>query len=247
MVKWFAQLRYAWRRHGAIGLIWLAGYNGAHLIRGLARRRHRPSPTDLFDEEHGTDTGGLRSIASLDVIASPVARYAVHYEPSSAQLVRAQLDKLEIDAARFTFIDFGSGKGRVLFIAAGYPFRDVVGIEFSRELHETALRNIAVLTPDIARAGNVRCINADAASVELPQCDLVCYLNNPFGPPVITRLAERLAAHHRDYGHRIIVIYVDPRHREVFEKAGTFTILDESSTALILVTAASFDSTEIER
>src|SRR5437667_9206569 len=106
MVEWRAGLKYAWSRHGASGLVWLAAFNIWHLLTRLPRW---PLRADPFDEEHGTETSGIRHIASLDVLGSPSARYAVHYEPSSGQLVHAQLDKLTIDAARFTFTDFGSG------------------------------------------------------------------------------------------------------------------------------------------
>jgi hypothetical protein len=45
-----------------------------------------------------------------------------------------------------------------------------------------------------------------------------------------------LAAHHKHYGYRIIIIYVDPRHREVFERTGKFAVLDQTSGTLILTT-----------
>ena len=229
MSNWSGKLRYAWRRHGPIGLLSLVAYNAVYHGRRLVYRVNRQSLVEPFDQEHSTDTGRTRNIASLDVIDSPVALYAVRYQPSSVQLVRDQLDKLDIDAAQFTFIDFGSGKGRVLLIAAEHPFREIIGIEFSRELHEIALRNISHLT----REARVSSINVNAAEVELPRGGLVCYLNNPFGPPVIYRVAERLVKHHRDHGCRILVIYVDPRHRNVFERCGIFTLLDETQDAVI--------------
>src|SRR6516165_584941 len=117
---------------------------------------------------------------------------------------------------------FGSGKGKVLLIAAERPFREGVGIEFSRELHEIALRNIGRLPPHLDRRAPVRSVNGDAAEVELPKGNLVCYFNNPFGPPIISRVAERLVAHHRDHGCHILVVYVVPRHRDVFETSGIF-------------------------
>ena len=54
----------------------------------------------------------------------------------------ALLLNIEEDLGRFDFIDFGSGKGRVLLVASHYPFRQVIGVEFSPELHEIAQENI---------------------------------------------------------------------------------------------------------
>jgi cyclopropane fatty-acyl-phospholipid synthase-like methyltransferase len=92
------------------------------------------------------------------------SRHAVQYEPSSANLVRAALASLKIDAARFTFLDFGSGKGRVMLIAAGSPFKSVIGVELSKQLHEIARKNIALLASELTRGARVRSINDDAAT-----------------------------------------------------------------------------------
>jgi hypothetical protein len=205
-------------------------------MRSRNQRGHVLRQVDPFDQKYGTETGGYRDIRSLDVITLPAARYAGRYEPSSAGLVCSELKKLQTDLARFTFIDFGSGKGRALLIAAGFPFKEVVGVEFSRELHEIAERNIARIPPEYSRAGALRSIHGNAATFELPKSDLVCYFYNPFGPPVITAVADRLAAHHHDYGYRIIIIYVDPRHREAFERTRKFVVFDETSGTLILTT-----------
>jgi hypothetical protein len=236
MVRWLAQLGYAWRRHGPIGLFWLIGYNIAYHVSRRGRNAAVEQQMDAFDSKYGTDTASYRDIRGLDVITLPAARFAGRYEPSSAELVRSELDRLQIDPERFTFIDFGSGKGRALLVAAGFPFKEVVGVEFSRELHKIAKKNIALLPPETTRAGALRSVHGDATVFELPQSDLVCYLYNPFGPPVITAVAEKLADHHKDYGYRIIIIYHDPRHRDVFERTGKFAVLDQTSGTLILTT-----------
>lgn len=236
MPSWLGKLSYAWRRHGPTGLLWLVAYNAAYHARALVFPVHRQSLVDRFDQEHGTDTGGTRTTASLDVVDLPVAIYAVQYEPSDAQLVRDQLDKLDIDPAQFTFVDLGSGKGRVLLIAAERPFREVIGIEFSRELHEIALRNIGRLPRQLAAGARVRSVNGNAAEVALPKGNLICYFNNPFRPPIICRVAERLVAQHRDHGCHILVVYVVPWHRDVFERCGIFRIFHESRDAVIFTT-----------
>jgi hypothetical protein len=222
----------------------LAAYN---VVYHLTRSRDRLGGSrcaDAFDEKYGTNTNGIREIRSLDVLASPSARYAVRYGPSNATSVRVLLDKLQIDYARFTFIDYGSGKGRVLFVAAGLPFEKVIGIEFSRELHEAALRNLACLTPAITRCGTVTSIHVDAALFEPPKSNLLCYFYNPFSLPVMSAVAERLIALHKQYNYRIMIIYVDPRHREIFEESGKFTIFDETEDAVILA-ASSTDNASV--
>jgi hypothetical protein len=233
MSRRISQLGYAWRRHGASGFLKLAIDNIVYHVRRGAGRVVMPPQLDSFDEKYGTDTAGTREIRTLDAAGLPSACYAVRYGPSGEQDVRASLEKLGIDPGDFTFIDFGSGKGRVLLIAAGLPFKAVLGIEFSQELHETAIRNISRFPSHLISAGAVTSRCGDAASFQLPPSNLVCYFHNPVGPPVLSEVIARLEAH-RGSGYRVLVIYLDPRHRELFERTGNFAIFNETPNTLVL-------------
>jgi SAM-dependent methyltransferase len=235
-IRWIPRLAYAWRRHGPIGFVRLAHYN----LRYHARRLITPSPVaaqaDTFDLAYGTDTSGIREISTLDdAIALPSARSAVRYEASREEPIRAAIETLGVDYTRSTFVDFGSGKGRVLLVAAGYPFKGVVGVEFSQELHRITLQNIARFPPELIEARTVSSVHADAASFALPASDIVGYLYNPFGPEILARVAAGLASH-GEKGYYVTIIYVDPRFRDVFEQTGKFEVFDETPSTLILVT-----------
>jgi predicted O-methyltransferase YrrM len=52
-----------------------------------------------------------------------------------------------------TFIDFGSGKGRALWMASEYPFRQLIALEFSPELHRIAEANITRYFSPTQRCG----------------------------------------------------------------------------------------------
>ena len=65
------------------------------------------------------------------------------YEPVTKEHMQALLAMLpRLKLTDFIFLDFGSGKGRALFVAAEHPFRQIIGVEYSREFHETAMRNV---------------------------------------------------------------------------------------------------------
>lgn len=219
-----------------MGCIGLVAYN---LVYHARRRNHRaagPAPAGSFDAKYGTETEGNREIGTLDIAGSSSALHAVRYSPSGEDLIRTELAKLTIEFPRVSFIDFGSGKGRVLLVAAEFPFKEVIGVELSQELHDIALRNLARFPSTARRAGMVRSIQGDVVSCELPQSDLVCYFYNPFGPPIMEKVADRLIAHHQQHGYSVMIIYVDPRHREIFERTGAFWILAEAPGVLVLTT-----------
>lgn len=229
------RVSYAWRRHGAFGFARLVVYNFGHVLRkGLGAARGT-SKRDQFDASHGTDTGGIRELGTLG-IRSPNARYAVRYQPSNYDQASAAIRSLAIDPAEFSFVDFGSGKGRVLLAAARFPFQAVVGVEFSPSLHAIAEENLAKILPGQIRAKTVRSVQIDAVQFELPKSNLVCYLYNPFEPPVLTEVVRRLAEHHRRHGFRVIVIYVDPRHRDVLLQFRSLRVDRESAQMIIAST-----------
>ncbi|MBK8386616.1 MAG: class I SAM-dependent methyltransferase [Candidatus Accumulibacter sp.] len=116
----------------------LGGTNSGHT--GLDPEE-RPSRLDAFQRAINTqpigirrhlsrETDSIRETGSLD-IDSPNARHAVRYEPSPSGMVRSILSTLGLDWRRYTFVDFGAGKGRVLLLAAELPFKNIIGVEFS--------------------------------------------------------------------------------------------------------------------
>jgi tRNA G46 methylase TrmB len=62
---------------------------------------------------------------------------------------------------RDVFLDYGSGLGRVLLMAAQYPFRRVLGVELSARLNEPARQNVACWRGKL-RCRNIELIQADA-------------------------------------------------------------------------------------
>lgn len=226
MLRAVARIRNAWNRHGPAGFVRLIAYNAVYYAGGRARRVAKARRNDRFDDKYGTETAGIREIGSLRD-QSAATRFAVQYQPSSEGAVRGSIRHLNIPFSDFIFIDFGSGKGRVLLVAAEFSFRQVIGIEFSDELHKIASANIAKLPADLNTDDRVRSIHGEAGEVALPRADLVCYLYNPFGAPVLERVVGQIIEHHRRHRCRIFVIYVDPRHRSVFERTSAFTVVRE--------------------
>src|SRR5262249_11762304 len=133
-----------------------------------------------------------------------------------------------IDHSSYSFIDIGSGKGRVLLVAAEFPFRRVVGLEIGRELHEVAARNLGSdRLADRRQCRDVTSVWADATGVVYPDGDLVIFLNNPFPIPLLNRFLENLRAACATAPRDILVVYMGylrPEHPPVFLRHG-FVIL----------------------
>ena len=94
-----------------------------------------------FDASHGTDTGGVEELHHFQVIGDN-AQYGHSHIATDPTHFSEMMNGLAIDFATFTFIDLGSGKGRAIMLAAAYPFRRIIGVEFVAELHRVAEANI---------------------------------------------------------------------------------------------------------
>lgn len=65
-------------------------------------------------------------------------------------------------------MDLGSGKGRMLFLAAEYPFHKIQGLEFAVQLHHQAEQNISRYHHTKQRCSDVESINTDAGEYGFP-------------------------------------------------------------------------------
>lgn len=174
----------------------------------VATWRRHPVP-DPFDERWGTDTGGKIRLDQLS-IDSRNDIFGVRYDPTPPNVCLEALRLLPIRYEDFVFVDLGAGKGRVLLIASTFPFKRVVGVEFAKELVDTARRNLHLCKCDRAE---VLCM--DAAEYDFPSENLVVYLFNPFSHPLMERIFSRLFERMKSR-QAIYVVYFNPLFSDVF-------------------------------
>jgi SAM-dependent methyltransferase len=169
-----------------------------------------------FDEARGIDTRGIVSLFEL-AIESPNVRSGLRYQATVPELFHQILAGLPIPLENFVFVDLGSGKGRAVILASEYPFKRVIGVEFSPELHAIARRNVELRDRIRVRCPLTESVCQDVVQFELPEEPLVLYLYNPFLPDIVQRVLERLERSLRERPRPVYVIYVNPVGRELFE------------------------------
>jgi hypothetical protein len=195
-----------------------------------------------FDARYGTDTVQQLPVAAMRDVPAPLAAHAVHYEasalPKLRQALAAIVHTLDGRLPEFAFLDVGSGKGLVVMQASRHPFREVVGVEMAPELHAIAERNAARFADAHPDAAPMRFVLGDALAAPFPPGPLVVYLYNPFDAAILAPFAERLERSAAD-GREIIVAYVNPRHRHVFERADRYQpVWDNGRVAVYRCAAA---------
>ena len=149
-------------------------------------------------------------LASL-TIQSPNKRHGFSYVPCTAIAVRALLDNIATDFSDFCFIDFGSGEGRSLVVASTYPFAEIIGVEFAKELHDTATHNLRKANPTAAQSGKLRSIHMDAAQFEIPRRNCVLYFYNPFEQAVMRQVLLNIEQAYRECGAEMFIVFHQSR------------------------------------
>jgi 16S rRNA G966 N2-methylase RsmD len=173
-------------------------------------------------------TAGTTPLHGLKVVG-PNPILGNDYRPSPRHLIRWALDLLPEPAENLTFVDLGSGRGRVVLEAARRPFRRIVGIEFAETLYEDAVMNLRHWPRSLMACREVDLVLDDAATADLPQDDLVVYMFDPFAPRLMTRIAARLAEHGRH--HRLYVILVDPQETVTLRESAAFRRIAPAASA----------------
>ncbi len=163
-----------------------------------------------FDRAHGIRTRGV-----LRHSAAPEGAH--DYQPVRTESFLRALNAVPVDPAKFTFVDFGCGKGAALVLAAEQGFSRVIGVEFDPVIAAACARNLRQ-SPTVVRSGclaEVAC--TDAADFVLPDEPLVIFFYNPFSGAVLQAVVNALEVSLKDAPRDMWVVYVNPLERERFD------------------------------
>lgn len=216
------KLRKSLTTRGVIGTFELA-------FKVLLGRRRQLDPAERdFDRRYGIDTSGYIAVTDLDVTAETWIGGTAYQGLNCDTDFATWLSPHIAHYGEFSFVDVGSGKGRAVLLASRLPFRQCVGIEFSRALHETATRNLHRWPCETAAAG-VTFLWGDALETRMPDGPLVIFLNNPFNAELMGRFAARFAGR----TERLLVVYFTPHHAQAWDAVPGLKRVREQPGAII--------------
>lgn len=211
---------------GFFGTCWFLCAGTVRLIRKWIRlqspaARSQRARELAFDQQFGLDTCGRIPLSSLDVDAGNWM-HGHGYQAIGPVEFYEELKPFEIRYQDFTFIDFGSGKGRALLLASRLPFQRVVGVEFSKTLHDIAESNVEKFAAQNQCRAEIELHCMDATEFPLPEGPLVLYMNNPFDEQVMDRLIDHVSASMQHHPRRMVVCYYTPMHGELWAESDLF-------------------------
>ncbi|WP_146578392.1 class I SAM-dependent methyltransferase [Neorhodopirellula pilleata] len=182
-----------------------------------------------WDAEHHVDTAPGNQAGWMADIESENWSHGRGYHPAPSDSLIRRLSDLDIDYRDYTFIDFGSGKGRSLFAASNFPFSKIIGVEFNRYLHDTAVKNTRTYRSDQQQCADIDPVHADAIAYEIPDQPMVYYFYDPFAEPVMRPVVDNIFRRLRENGKKCFVIYFNPVFAEYFENSDQFRRIAQGS------------------
>jgi 16S rRNA G966 N2-methylase RsmD len=180
-----------------------------------------------FDQTYGVKTSGIVRLRELAVVGQHWTA-GTDYQAIAAALFDEMIEHLSIHHEQYAFVDLGSGKGRALLLAAAHPFRQIAGVEFSKDLTAIARRNIEHYTgPRVCN--HIEAVNADAAEYQLPASPFIIFMYNPFDEAVMNPVASHIIRAARGSVLPSYVIYYNPRQRQVLDAQFSAVVMERST------------------
>ncbi len=189
--------------------------------------RAAPSTWHAASIPMGSSTAGR--ISATSNIASPNWIHGNNYAGIEPERFAAVMSSLALKHEDFTFIDFGSGKGRALLLASEFPFRRVTGFEFSPELHAVAQRNIRDWQPGAKGCGTVESVCTDFLDAVLPPEPSVLFFFDPCTPALFAHVLARIERSLREHPRPLWLVYVAPGMKEALLDAADFLVKEGSN------------------
>jgi hypothetical protein len=177
-----------------------------------------------FDERANIDTGGRMHLDDLTIDSdnTDFGDDELIYFALPILALRSLKSVLPQDLSDYVFVDFGSGKGRVLTYASAMNFKKIIGVEFAAELHERAAENIEHGRHPKQLCSDIEVLHIDAVEFAIPDENCVFFLFNPFEEDVLRRVVDNIQQSFARNPRSMYVVYHNPQYAHVFDESSSF-------------------------
>ncbi len=152
-----------------------------------------------------------------------------HYQGASYLILLELLKKLPGELKNKIFVDYGSGKGRVLFCAEFTGFNNLLGVELDKELIDEAMQNIKTYSKK-RKESKFIFVHQNALDFEIPNEAQVFFFFNPFSDNIMQKVADNILRSFRSYERDIYIVYMNPQFKEVWSHKGFETFFTDGNS-----------------
>ncbi len=187
--------------------------NGVAFIREYGFRRfvqevHYRLVNQYWERRLGVRTSGMVELSSLGIHNED----SIEYTPMGYHALFSVLRRIPLAVSDVSFLDYGSGKGRAIVVAATFPFRRVVGVDMSENLNRVARANIERMRHK--KAGAVEVLQCNAREYEVGEEINLIYCFNAFLGDTLEQVVKNILVSHKRWPRTIYIVYFNKVHFE---------------------------------
>ena len=170
------------------------------------------------ERKYGVHTTGWISLREFDLKEEDIVN-GEEYQGAGYYQLEKVFDFLKKEKAIGGIVDLGSGKGRVLAVAAEYGFKHIVGVELVAELCNAAEKNLKLVRKKHPQT-DIRVVNQNVLQYTIDPEINVFFFFNPFNQVVMRKVVEAILRSLITHPRKVYVAYINPQHEELFLAAG---------------------------
>ena len=152
-----------------------------------------------------------------------------HYEATSYPTLHTLFQEYKLDKTD-GFVDFGSGKGRILFYVHNLFHASVTGIEMNEQLYKTSLKNQTTYMKKVkSRKNPIRIECCLAQDYEIKETENKFYFFNPFSVQIFMKVVGNILRSVEKTGRDvdIILYYPTKEYIQYLEVSTPFELMQE--------------------
>ncbi len=169
------------------------------------------------ERKYNINTTGADELVDLEELGVDTSLASV-YMPVSYNLLEEIFEQLPKDI-RNHFVDIGCGKGRALCMAAHQGFKQITGLDFSKNLCDIAIKNLQKTKKKLT-GFTCNVVNNDAFYYEIPDDTDCIFFFNPFEEIIMSGVVDNIFKSLELNPRKIKIIYVNPIDKHLFLQAG---------------------------
>lgn len=174
----------------------------------------------VFDKHYQLDTRSEVAIDDLD-ISQEDKTHADKYKPTRARYFRKIMEKIDVSRDG-VFVDVGSGKGRVLLLAAEHGFAQVLGLEISPTLCRIAEKNVEAYGKVRPNADSIKILCTNILDYPMDGSETVVFMYSPFDHSVTNRFLDMMRQSLKEKPRDLLLIIDEFRYPELLANDDCF-------------------------
>ena len=187
----------------------------------------------FFDMKYRIDTINTAQLEALQIDSQNKA-VGNYYEGTNAYIFQKMISRVKLDTSQSTFVDFGSGKGKAMFMAAERGFLRVIGVEFSIELVEVCRRNLEIFKAKSRSRTEFEIIHMDASEYVIPPDANLLFFSNPFNEELTDKVIGNILQSYDQTPRETWVVHLHPQGNLAFVRHPRFKVEYEAPEGYVL-------------